>query len=106
MQEIEDFLSYANDENSWDGILERNCGVRVDQEGGDWGTYIKETRERMMSMSKAHQQRRLELARRMHGVVVQEQRLAEVEKKARVGARRKAYKERRQERLAKKEFEA
>lgn len=103
---MENSLSYANDENNWDGILERNCGVRVDQEGGDWGTYIKETWERMMSMSKAHQKRKLELAQRMYGVVVKEKRLAKVEKKARVGARRKAYKERRQERLAKKEFEA
>lgn len=59
-----------------------------------------------MRMGKVHQKRRLELAQRMYGVVVEEKRLAEVARKARVQARRKAYRERRGERRAKKEVEA
>lgn len=102
---MEESLSYAHDEDSWDGILEGFCGVGVDQEGGSWGTHTRETWEKMMWTSKKHQRRRLGIAQRMHEIVVEEKRLAEVEKKARVRAKRKAYKERRQERLAKKEAE-
>lgn len=92
---MEDLLSFANDENKWDRILQGICGI-AGHEGGGWEKCVKETLEDMGRRGKLKLKRRAVRARTLWGIVVEERRLAEEERMER---RRK----RRRERLAKKE---
>lgn len=106
MHKLTDHCQVGFDEQSWDKTLESTCGLPRDYDGGTWYALAEEARRDANDAITNHRQKRMDMARKMQGIVDKEQALADQERLQRRNEKHQERKKRRLERRAASNAEA
>ncbi|KAL8949654.1 MAG: hypothetical protein Q9222_004255 [Ikaeria aurantiellina] len=98
MQALQQWLSWAEDEDQWESFLEKTNGISNDDDGTQWASAIRESLSHVKRVHSRNTVKRMHTARRMFEVLEEQKKLADQERLERRDQRHANYKERRRQR--------